>query len=59
MGRLISVNVGMPKNVSWKEKIVYTGIWKASVDGPVMARRLNLDGDDRATWPGTGVNTVR
>ena len=45
MGRLVSVNVGMPRNVPWTGKAVYTGIWKTPVDGPVMARRLNLDGD--------------
>ena len=45
MGRLVSVNVGMPKNVQWRDKTVYTGIWKTPVEGPVMVRRLNIDGD--------------
>jgi ferredoxin-NADP reductase/MOSC domain-containing protein YiiM/ferredoxin len=45
VGTLDSVNVGLPKNVAWNDKMVYTAIWKAPVDGPVMARRLNLDGD--------------
>ena len=42
---LLSVNVGMPKNVPWQGKTVYTGVWKDPVDGPAMVRRLNIDGD--------------
>ena len=45
MGTLVSVNVGTPKSVQWKDKTVYTSVWKTPVDGPVMARHLNLDGD--------------
>jgi ferredoxin-NADP reductase/MOSC domain-containing protein YiiM len=45
VGTLVSVNVGTPKSVPWKDKTVYTAIWKTPVGGPVMARRLNLDGD--------------
>lgn len=45
MGTLVSVNVGMPKDVHWKDRTVRTAIWKTLVDGPVMARHLNLDGD--------------
>jgi ferredoxin-NADP reductase/MOSC domain-containing protein YiiM/ferredoxin len=51
---LLSVNVGLPKDVSWKGKTVHTGIWKHSVDGPVMARRLNLDGDGQGDLNGHG-----
>ena len=54
MGRLLSVNVGMPKNVHWRDKTVYTGIWKTPVDGPIMARRLNLDGDGQGDLAGHG-----
>jgi ferredoxin-NADP reductase/MOSC domain-containing protein YiiM len=54
VGRLVSVNVGMPKNVPWRDKTVYTGIWKTPVDGPVMARRLNLDGDGQGDLGGHG-----
>ncbi len=54
MGSLVSVNVGMPKNVQWRGKTVYTGIWKTPVDGPVMARRLNLDGDGQGDLAGHG-----
>ncbi|ORB73722.1 MOSC and FAD-binding oxidoreductase domain-containing protein [Mycobacterium scrofulaceum] len=54
MGKLISVNVGMPKNVRWHDKTVYTGVWKTPVEGPVMARRLNLDGDGQGDLSGHG-----
>jgi ferredoxin-NADP reductase/MOSC domain-containing protein YiiM len=51
---LLSVNVGMPKNVAWQGKTVYTGVWKYPVDGPVMARRLNIDGDGQGDTNGHG-----
>jgi ferredoxin-NADP reductase/MOSC domain-containing protein YiiM len=54
VGTLVSVNVGLPKNVQWHDKAVYTGIWKIPVDGPVMARRLNLDGDGQGDLAGHG-----
>jgi ferredoxin-NADP reductase/MOSC domain-containing protein YiiM/ferredoxin len=54
VGRLISVNVGMPKNVQWRDKTVYTGIWKTPVEGPVMVRRLNIDGDGQGDLGGHG-----
>ncbi|OBG99880.1 MULTISPECIES: MOSC and FAD-binding oxidoreductase domain-containing protein [unclassified Mycobacterium] len=54
MGRLVSVNVGMPKDVRWRGKTVHTGIWKTPVEGPVMVRRLNLDGDGQGDLGGHG-----
>ncbi|MCV7400056.1 MOSC domain-containing protein [Mycobacterium fragae] len=54
MATLVSVNVGMPKDVQWRGRTVYTGIWKTPVDGPVMARRLNLDGDGQGDLAGHG-----
>jgi ferredoxin-NADP reductase/MOSC domain-containing protein YiiM len=54
VGKLVSVNVGMPKNVEWHGKTVYTGIWKTPVEGPVTARRLNLDGDGQGDLAGHG-----
>jgi ferredoxin-NADP reductase/MOSC domain-containing protein YiiM len=51
---LLSVNVGMPKEVSWHGKTVYTGVWKYSVDGPRMVRRLNIDGDGQGDTNGHG-----
>jgi ferredoxin-NADP reductase/MOSC domain-containing protein YiiM len=51
---LLSVNVGMPKDVSWHDKTVYTGVWKEPVTGPQMARRLNIDGDGQGDKQGHG-----
>ncbi len=51
---LLSVNVGMPHNVPWQGKTVYTGVWKHPVDGAVMARRLNIDGDGQGDTAGHG-----
>src|SRR6266568_7692600 len=46
--KILSVNVGMPKEVSWQGKLVTTGIFKEPVNTPVMLRTLNLDGDQQA-----------
>jgi MOSC domain-containing protein YiiM len=46
--KLISIQVGQPREVTWRGKTVTTGIFKEPVDGPVMARTLNLDGDAQA-----------
>ena len=46
--RLISVNVGRPRPVSYQDGVVSTGIYKEPVAGPVWVRRLNLDGDGQA-----------
>jgi ferredoxin-NADP reductase/MOSC domain-containing protein YiiM len=54
VGRLVSVNVGKPKNVQWRDKTVYTGIWKTPVEGPVMVRRINIDGDGQGDLAGHG-----
>jgi ferredoxin-NADP reductase/MOSC domain-containing protein YiiM len=53
-GRLVSVNVGMPKDVPWRGKTVHTGIWKTPVEGPAMVRRLNIDGDGQGDLAGHG-----
>lgn len=47
-GRLLSVNVGRPRQVDWDGKRVRTAIWKEPVDGPLMVRGINVDGDDQA-----------
>jgi ferredoxin-NADP reductase/MOSC domain-containing protein YiiM/ferredoxin len=47
-GRLLSVNVGRPREVEWEGKTVRTAIWKEAVEGPRMVRRINIDGDDQA-----------
>ncbi|WP_113964888.1 MOSC and FAD-binding oxidoreductase domain-containing protein [Mycobacterium shimoidei] len=54
MARLVSVNVGLPQDVQWRDKTVHTGIWKAPVAGPVMVRRLNIDGDGQGDLAGHG-----
>jgi len=46
--KILSVNVGLPREVSWQGKFVTTGIFKEPVKGPVMLRTLNLDGDGQA-----------
>ena len=54
MASLVSVNVGMPKDVQWNGKTVHTGIWKTPVEGSVMVRRLNIDGDGQGDLAGHG-----
>jgi ferredoxin-NADP reductase/MOSC domain-containing protein YiiM len=51
---LVSVNVGMPADVAWRGKTVHTGIYKDPVQGPVMVRRLNIDGDGQGDLNGHG-----
>jgi len=46
--KLISLNIGLPREVDWKGEAVTTGIFKEPVKGPVMLRTLNLDGDRQA-----------
>ena len=46
--KIVSVNVGMPRKIVWKGMHFETGIFKKPVDGPVMIRELNLDGDAQA-----------
>ena len=54
MARLISVNVGLPRDIAWKGRIVHTGIWKSPVSGRCRAGRLNLDGDGQGDLAGHG-----
>jgi len=53
-GRLLSVNVGLPQDLSWHGRTVYTAVWKRPVDGPVQVRRLNIDGDGQGDLAGHG-----
>ncbi|HEX8720437.1 MAG TPA: MOSC domain-containing protein [Pyrinomonadaceae bacterium] len=46
--RIISLNVGRPRLVVWNGQTVSTGIYKLPVEGRVMLRALNLDGDRQA-----------
>lgn len=54
MASLLSVNVGMPQEVTWQGRTVRTGIWKSPVTGPAMVRRLNIDGDGQGDVAGHG-----
>jgi ferredoxin-NADP reductase/MOSC domain-containing protein YiiM len=54
MPTLLSVNVGLPKDVPWQGKTVCTGVWKYPVIGPAMVRRLNIDGDGQGDTAGHG-----
>jgi ferredoxin-NADP reductase/MOSC domain-containing protein YiiM/ferredoxin len=47
-GRLLSVNVGRPREIEWQGRTVRTAIWKEPVAGTVMVRHINIDGDDQA-----------
>jgi ferredoxin-NADP reductase/MOSC domain-containing protein YiiM len=51
---LLSVNVGLPRDVTWHGRTVHTGVWKKPVDGPAMVRRLNIDGDGQGDLAGHG-----
>ena len=46
--KILSVNVGLPREVTWQGKLVTTGIFKEPVNAPVMMRTLNLEGDRQA-----------
>jgi len=48
MARILSVNVGLPREVLWKGEAVMTGIFKEPVQGRVKMRTHNLDGDRQA-----------
>jgi ferredoxin-NADP reductase/MOSC domain-containing protein YiiM/ferredoxin len=54
VGTLISVNVGMPKNVSWQGKTVFTGVFKEPVSGPRRVGKLNIEGDGQGDLAGHG-----
>lgn len=54
MARLLSLNVGLPREVPWNSKTVRTAIWKLPVEGRRMVRRLNIDGDGQADLAGHG-----
>src|SRR5437764_4266633 len=46
--RIVSLNVGLPRLISWKGATFKTGIFKAPVEGRIMLRKTNLDGDRQA-----------
>ena len=46
--KLLSIQVGRPRKVKWRGRMVVTGIHKMPVAGRIMLRRNNLDGDEQA-----------
>jgi ferredoxin-NADP reductase/MOSC domain-containing protein YiiM len=53
-GRLVSVNVGRPRDVRWRNRVIRTSIWKASVPDRRWVGRLNVAGDEQADLVGHG-----
>ena len=54
MARLLSVNVGLPRDIEWKGRTVHTGIWKDPLPGRCRVGRLNLAGDGQGDLAGHG-----
>ncbi|MFL6446443.1 MAG: MOSC domain-containing protein [Bryobacteraceae bacterium] len=54
MSRLLSVNVGLPRDIEWRGQTVHTGIWKTSVNDRRFVRRLNIHGDGQGDLAGHG-----
>jgi ferredoxin-NADP reductase/MOSC domain-containing protein YiiM len=54
MARLLSVNVGFPRDIAWRGRTVHTGIWKSPVRGRCRVGRLNLEGDGQGDLAGHG-----
>jgi MOSC domain-containing protein YiiM/ferredoxin-NADP reductase/ferredoxin len=52
--QLLSVNVGLPRDIQWNGRTVHTGIWKDPVAGRCRVGRLNLDGDRQGDLAGHG-----
>jgi MOSC domain-containing protein YiiM len=52
VARLLSVNVGLPRDIEWRSRTVYTGIWKYPVRGRCRAGLLYLDGDGQGDLAG-------
>ncbi|HUB91228.1 MAG TPA: MOSC and FAD-binding oxidoreductase domain-containing protein [Dyella sp.] len=54
MATLVSINVGLPKDIPWQGRVVHTAVWKTPVKGRVMVRRLNIEGDGQGDLGGHG-----
>jgi len=54
MPRLLSLNIGLPRDVAWNGKTVRTAIWKSPVAGRQMVRKLNIVGDGQGDLAGHG-----
>jgi hypothetical protein len=51
--KLVSINVGLPREARWNGKTVLTSIFKTAVKGSVRVRRLNVDGDRQSDLAAT------
>jgi ferredoxin-NADP reductase/MOSC domain-containing protein YiiM/ferredoxin len=54
MARLLSVNVGLPRDIAWRGRTVHTAIWKEPIPGRCRVGRLNLEGDGQGDLAGHG-----
>jgi ferredoxin-NADP reductase/MOSC domain-containing protein YiiM len=54
MAQLVSVNVGLPRDIELRGRTVHTGIWKNPMAGRCRVGRLNLDGDGQGDLAGHG-----
>ena len=54
MAQLLSVNVGLPRDIAWKGRTVHTAIWKNPVSGRRRVGRLNIEGDGQGDLAGHG-----
>ena len=54
MAQLLSVNVGLPRDIAWRGVTVHTGVWKDAVRGRCRVGRLNLEGDGQGDLAGHG-----
>ncbi len=54
MARLVSVNVGLPRDIAWRGKTVHTAVWKTPVQGRRLVWRLNIEGDGQGDLAGHG-----
>jgi len=52
--RLISLNVGLPRDVAWRGHTVHTAVWKTPIQGRRKVRRFNIDGDGQGDLNGHG-----
>ena len=54
MAQLLSVNVGLPREIKWKGKTIHTAVWKNAVRGRCKVARLNIEGDGKGDLQGHG-----
>jgi MOSC domain-containing protein YiiM len=54
MPRLLSANVGLPRDIAWRGKSVHTAVRQAPARGRRMVRQLNIDGDGQGDLVGHG-----